>query len=63
MAVCPISPTRARVVGLPGNGGVKKGMVFVIHRDDEYIGDLTVSAVDPNESAGRLKLTAVSPTL
>jgi len=42
--------------------GVKKGMVFVIHRDGAYIGDLIVSAVDPNESAGRLKITAAAPT-
>ncbi len=42
--------------------GVKKGMVFVIHRNGEYVGDMIVSAVDPNESAGRLKITAATPT-
>lgn len=34
--------------------GVKRGMLFVIHRGGEYIGDLRVSMVDPNEAAGRL---------
>jgi len=42
--------------------GVKKGMRFVIYRGEEYIGDMVVSAVDPNESAGRLQITAATPT-
>jgi len=42
--------------------GVKTGMTFVIHRNGEYVGDLVVSVVDPNQSAGRLKITAGTPT-
>jgi hypothetical protein len=42
--------------------GVKTGMEFVIHRGDEYVGDMIVSAVDPNESAGRLKISAATPS-
>lgn len=34
--------------------GVKKDMVFVIHRRGEYIGDLKVSMVDHNQAAGRI---------
>lgn len=66
------SPVRGKITEIDGQlvtisvgsaDGVKKGMVFVIHRAEEYIGDLTVSAVDPNQSAGRLKLTAGTPIL
>lgn len=41
--------------------GVKMGMIFVIHRGDEYVGDLTVTVVDPNQCAGRLTLSASAP--
>ena len=34
--------------------GVQKGMIFVIHRDNAYVADLKISAVDPDESAGRI---------
>ena len=39
--------------------GVKMGMVFVIHRGDQYVGDLTVTMVDPNQCAGRISLSAL----
>jgi hypothetical protein len=42
--------------------GVKKDMVFVVHRDDEYVGDVKINLVDPNESAGRLIRSTVAPT-
>ena len=41
--------------------GVKMGMIFVIHRGDQYVGDLTVTVVDPNQCAGRLTLSASPP--
>ncbi|MGD2109849.1 MAG: hypothetical protein PVI86_10700 [Phycisphaerae bacterium] len=34
--------------------GVKKDMVFVVHRDGQYVGDVRVNLVDPNQSAGRM---------
>ncbi len=43
--------------------GVKKGMVFVIHRDNKYVGDLRISDVNPNRSAGRLDRTAMVPSV
>lgn len=33
--------------------GVKPGMVFVVHRDDQYLGDVRVDLVEPEQSAGR----------
>lgn len=41
--------------------GVKKDMRFVIYRDAEYVGDLAVSLVEPNQSAGRLVRSASPP--
>ncbi len=32
---------------------VKEGMVFVVHRDDQYIGDIRISLVSPKQAAGR----------
>jgi hypothetical protein len=28
-------------------------MVFVVHRGDQYVGDLKIGMVDPNQAAGR----------
>lgn len=36
-----------------GADGVREGMKFVIHRGAEYIGDIKISMVDPDRSAGR----------
>lgn len=68
----PVAETaiRGHVVEVAGNivtisvgaaDGVEKDMVFVIHRDDQYVGDLKIDLVDPNESAGRLESSTVSP--
>lgn len=59
----PASAIRGKVLEVSGDlvtisvgsaDGVKKGMIFVIHRDDEYIGDLEINLVDPNQAAGRI---------
>jgi len=42
--------------------GVEKDMVFVIHRDDQYVGDLKINLVDPHKAAGRLVSTVVAPS-
>ena len=34
--------------------GVKENMVFVVFRGDDYVGDLRISTVRPNEAAGEL---------
>ncbi len=71
-AVSPVAETaiRGHVVEVAGNivtisvgaaDGVEKDMIFVIHRDDQYVGDLKIDLVDPNESAGRLESSTVSP--
>lgn len=63
---------RGQVVDVVGNlitvsvgsaDGVKPNMIFVIHRDAQYIGDLKITVVDPNQSAGRLTLSARPPTV
>ncbi|UCE58654.1 MAG: hypothetical protein JSU63_14570 [Phycisphaerales bacterium] len=71
-ASTPIAPTaiRGQVVEISDNivtlsvgavDGVRKDMIFVIHRDDQYVGDLKINVVDPNQSAGRLVTSAVPP--
>ncbi len=65
VAVTPVSGTaiRGKIVDVAGDivtisvgaaDGVQKEMVFVIHRQGEYVGDLKVSLVDPNKAAGRI---------
>lgn len=45
-----------------GSGdGVEKGMVFAVHRDGQYLGDVEISLVEPDRSAGRLKNRVGSP--
>lgn len=41
--------------------GVKKDMVFVVHRNDQYVGDLRITMVDPDRAAGRPVGAAFSP--
>jgi len=71
-AASPVASTaiRGRVVEVSGEvvtisvgaaDGVQKDMVFVIHRDDQYVGDLKITLVDPNQSAGRLESVAAEP--
>lgn len=73
-AATPVSGTaiRGRVTQVEGDlvtisvgraDGVTKGMKFVIHRGDEYVGDLVINAVDPNQSAGRLTIAPRTPSL
>lgn len=73
--VTPVTPTavapiRGKIVQVEGNlatisvgsaDGVQKGMVFVIYRGSEYIGDIQVTDVEPNLAAGRLKGTRSAP--
>lgn len=56
------SPIRGEIVDVSGNivtisigaaDGVKDGMLFVVHRDDQYIGDIKIDLVDPKTAAGR----------
>ncbi len=57
---------RGKVIEVDGNivtisvgasDGVKEGMLFVVHRDGDYVGDVKISLVDPDKSAGRLVQT------
>jgi len=41
--------------------GVRKDMVFVVHRNDQYVGDLQITMVDPDRAAGRPVGAAFSP--
>ena len=72
VALAPVAARaiRGHVVDIGGNlvtasvgsaDGVKMGMVFVIHRREEYVGDFTVTVVDPNQCAGRITLSALAP--
>jgi len=71
-AVTPVAATRIRgkvleisgkivTVSVGSTDGVEKGMVFIIHRESEYVGDLEISLVDPNQSAGRMVRSTVAP--
>ena len=57
------SPVRGRVTGISGAlatisvgsaDGVTEDMVFVIYRGLDYIGDLEISKVEPNQAAGKI---------
>lgn len=65
-----VAPIRGEIVEVSGSlatisvgssDGVRDGMVFVIYRGTEYIGDLEVTDVEPNLSAGRLMQTRATP--
>ena len=71
-AATPIAPAaiRGQVIEASANlvtisvgaaDGVKKDMVFVIHRGDQYVGDLKIHLVDSGQSAGRLVSSVVDP--
>jgi hypothetical protein len=54
---------RGRILAVNGNlvtlsvgtsDGVQKDMKFVVHRDGDYVADIQVSAVEPDQSAGRI---------
>jgi len=68
----PVSPTpvRGRVLEVSGNlvtisvgsaDGVQKDMVFKIQRGDQYVGDLKISVVTPDQAAGRMMRTTLTP--
>lgn len=57
------SPIRGRITGISGAlatisvgsaDGVTEDMVFVIYRGLDYIGDLEISKVEPNQAAGKI---------
>lgn len=65
-----VAPIRGQIVEVAGKlatisvgsaDGVRDGMVFVIYRGSEYIGDLRVTEVEPNQSAGELIKTRATP--
>jgi hypothetical protein len=71
-AVDPVAaaPIRGQIVQVNGSlatisvgssDGVRDGMVFVIYRGKEYIGDLEITNVEPNQSAGKLVQTRATP--
>lgn len=64
VAASPVSATaiRGKVIDVLGDvitvsvgstDNVKEGMIFVVHRNDRYLGDLKITLVDPDQSAGR----------
>jgi TolA-binding protein len=64
------APIRGQILGVSGDivtisvgtaDGVERDMIFVIHRGEEYIGDLKISAVQPEKAAGRLKGAKLVP--
>jgi len=64
------TPIRGRIVeigderaaiSVGSSDGVEPGMVFVIYRGGEYIGDIKITDVEPNLSAGRITLTRGTP--
>lgn len=66
----PTRAVRGRVVEIAGelvtisvgsSDGVKKEMLFVIHRNGEYVGDLRIEMTDPNQSAGRIVRASKTP--
>jgi hypothetical protein len=72
-AQTPVSAmaVRGKILEVDGNrltisvgsaDGVKKGMVFVIHRAGDYVGDLKISHVAPDQSAGHLIQSRLEPS-
>lgn len=59
------APIRGKITSVEGtnalidvgqSSGVRKGMVFVVHRGGKYLADLRIEDAQPNESVGRLEL-------
>ncbi len=48
-------------ISVGASDGVKKDMVFVVHRNNQYIGDLQITMVDPERAAGRPVGAAFTP--
>lgn len=64
------TPIRGHIVEVQGNiatisvgsaDGVREGSVFVIYRGPDYVGDLKVTDVEPNLSAGRIIRSRSTP--
>ena len=64
------TPIRGKILDISGNivtisvgtaDGVKKDMVFVIHRGDQYVGDMKINTVSPNQAAGRIVRSTSAP--
>lgn len=71
-AISPVasSPIRGEITQVSGKlatisvgtaDGVVNGMVFVIYRGLDYVGDLEIVKADPNEAAGRIMRSRGSP--
>ncbi len=43
--------------------GVTEDMVFIIKRGGDYVGEVKINAVNPNECAGRIRLSSSSPQI
>lgn len=70
-ALTPISvvPVRGQIIEVEENlvtvsvgaaDGVKKGMRFVVHRGDEYVGDVEITLLEPNRAAGTVVRSVAS---
>jgi len=66
------SPIRGRITDVSGAlatisvgsaDGVVEGMVFVIHRGLDYIGDLEITHVEPDQCAGRVVRSVRTPKI
>ncbi|MFQ5489465.1 MAG: hypothetical protein ACE5GE_01980 [Phycisphaerae bacterium] len=66
------SPIRGEITQVSGKlatlsvgsaDGVANGMVFVIYRGLDYVGDLEIVRVEPNESAGRIVRSRGAPRI
>lgn len=65
-----VSPIRGKIVDVSGGlatvsvgaaDGVVEGMVFVIYRGLDYIGDLKITHVEPSQCAGRVTRSSGTP--
>ena len=62
-AVVAVIPNKDNLVTISNGSadGVKKDMVFVVSRNDQYVGDLKISHTEPNRAAGRMIKSTVAP--
>ncbi|MBI1826540.1 MAG: hypothetical protein HY287_00765 [Planctomycetes bacterium] len=71
-ALTPVSatPIRGKVMEVTGDSvslsvgssdGVQKDMVFVVHRNGDYVADVKIVSVEPNRSAGKVIKKASGP--
>lgn len=65
-----VTPIRGRILQVDGNiatvsvgsaDGVQEGLVFVIYRGEQYVGDLKITDVQPNIAAGRVVRPNTTP--